>query len=50
MVIFYWAEQNPVYGNVSSFIYQQSDDDRLNLMKLIKFTNERGGKENVLYV
>lgn len=37
-----WAETRGLNG-VSSFLYQHSDEERLHMLKLIKFVNERGG-------
>jgi ferritin len=37
-----WAETQGLNG-VSSFLYIHSDEERLHMLKLIKFVNERGG-------
>jgi len=37
-----WAETQGLNG-VSSFLYHHSDEERLHMLKLIKFINERGG-------
>jgi ferritin len=42
-----WAEQQPGLDGVTSFFYQQSDEERLHMLKLIKFINERGGKAEI---
>ena len=31
------------FGGVSTFLYKHSDEERLHMLKLIKFINERGG-------
>ncbi|MDG1262819.1 MAG: ferritin [Flavobacteriales bacterium] len=38
-----WAETEGLNG-VSQFLYQHSDEERMHMMKLIRFVNERGGK------
>lgn len=38
-----WAEIQPGIDNVTSFFYQHSDEERMHMLKLIKFVNERGG-------
>lgn len=37
-----WAEING-YPGTSTFLYQHSDEERLHMLKLIKFVNDRGG-------
>ncbi|MDC8006355.1 ferritin [Aureisphaera galaxeae] len=37
-----WADANGFSG-VANFFYDQSDEERLHMIKLIKFVNERGG-------
>src|SRR4051812_24573609 len=37
-----WAETQGLNG-VSTFLYHHSDEERLHMLKLIKFANERGG-------
>ncbi|QNR25307.1 ferritin [Croceimicrobium hydrocarbonivorans] len=37
-----WAEVQGLEG-VASFMYEQSDEERLHMLKLVKFVNERGG-------
>lgn len=37
-----WAEANGLNGT-AQFMYQQSDEERFHMLKLIKFINERGG-------
>jgi ferritin len=38
-----WAETNGLNGT-AMFLYQHSDEERLHMLKLVKFINERGGK------
>jgi len=37
-----WAEVIG-YGGVAGFFYNQSDEERVHMLKLVKFVNERGG-------
>lgn len=37
-----WAEVNGLEG-ISEFMYAQSDEERLHMLKLVKYINERGG-------
>lgn len=37
-----WAERSG-YNGVAAFLYRHSDEERLHMLKLIKFVNERGG-------
>jgi ferritin len=37
-----WAETQGLNG-VSAFLYKHSDEERMHMLKLIKFVNERGG-------
>jgi len=37
-----WAETKGLEG-VASFLYRQSDEERVHMLKLIKYINERGG-------
>ena len=37
-----WAEAQGLSGT-SSFLYKHSDEERLHMLKLVKFINERGG-------
>jgi ferritin len=41
-----WAENNGLAG-VASWFYVQSDEERLHMLKFIKYINERGGKSIV---
>jgi len=38
-----WAEIQPGINNVTSFFYRQSDEERMHMLKLVHFINERGG-------
>lgn len=38
-----WAEIQPGINNVTSFFYKHSDEERMHMLKLIHFVNERGG-------
>jgi len=38
-----WAETNGFSG-VAAWLYSQSDEERLHMLKFIKYVNERGGK------
>lgn len=38
-----WAENNGLAG-VAEWLYIQSDEERLHMLKFIKYINERGGK------
>ena len=38
-----WAENNGLSG-VASWMYSQSDEERIHMLKFIKYINERGGK------
>jgi len=38
-----WAETNGFSG-VASWLYAQADEERIHLLKFIKYVNERGGK------
>ena len=41
-----WAEVKGLEG-VAKFMYAQSDEERLHMLKLVKFINERGGHAKV---
>ncbi|MBG7629766.1 MAG: ferritin [Bacteroidetes bacterium] len=41
-----WAELNGLEG-VSQFMYAQSDEERLHMLKFFKYINERGGHAQV---
>ena len=38
-----WAEIQPGIDNVVSFFYRHSDEERMHMLKLIHFVNDRGG-------
>jgi len=38
-----WAEIQPGIDNVTQFFYMHSDEERMHMLKLIHFVNERGG-------
>jgi ferritin len=38
-----WAETNGFAG-VASWLYAQADEERMHMLKFIKYINERGGK------
>ena len=37
-----WAETQGLNG-ISAFLYTHADEERMHMLKLIKFVNERGG-------
>jgi ferritin len=41
-----WAEVNGLEG-ISDFFYIHSDEERMHMLKLVRFVNERGGKANI---
>jgi ferritin len=41
-----WAETEGLNG-VAQFLYKHSDEERMHMLKLIRFINERGGKATV---
>lgn len=38
-----WAENNG-YNGVAAFFYKHSDEERMHMLKLVKYINERGGR------
>ncbi len=38
-----WAEIQPGIDNITTFFYRHSDEERMHMLKLIHFINERGG-------
>lgn len=38
-----WAEIQPGLDGVTEFFYQQSNEERIHMLKLIRYINERGG-------
>lgn len=39
-----WAEIQPGLEGITNFFYQQSDEERMHMLKLIRYINERGGQ------
>lgn len=42
-----WAERQAGLPGVSTFFYAQSDEERMHMLKLIKYINERGGHAEI---
>lgn len=38
-----WAEIQPGINNITAFFYRHSDEERMHMLKLIHFINDRGG-------
>lgn len=38
-----WAEIQPGIDNITEFFYRHSDEERMHMLKIIHFINERGG-------
>lgn len=38
-----WAENQPGLEGVTNFFYKQSDEERIHMLKLFRYINERGG-------
>lgn len=38
-----WAEIQPGMDNVAAYFYMQSEEERIHMLKLMRFINERGG-------
>lgn len=38
-----WADIQPGLQGVTEFFYQQSEEERIHMLKLVKYINERGG-------
>jgi len=38
-----WSEIQPGLDGVTDFFYKQSDEERIHMLKLIRYINERGG-------
>ncbi len=38
-----WAEGQPGIDNITQFFYRHSDEERMHMLKLVHFINERGG-------
>ncbi len=41
-----WAETEGLNGT-AKFLYMHSDEERMHMLKLVKFVNERGGRANI---
>ena len=41
-----WAENNGLNGT-AEFLYRHSDEERMHMLKLVRFVNERGGKAQI---
>ncbi len=41
-----WAETNGYEGS-ANFLYQHSDEERMHMLKLVKYINERGGHAKI---
>ena len=42
-----WCEING-YPGASSFLYQHADEERMHMMKLVHYVNERGGSAQLM--
>ncbi|MCC6411249.1 MAG: ferritin [Saprospiraceae bacterium] len=42
-----WADTLPGLSGVSNFFFRQSEEERMHMLKLMKFINERGGYAQV---
>ena len=38
-----WSEIQPGFDNITGFFYRHSDEERMHMLKLIHFINDRGG-------
>ena len=38
-----WCDIQPGFNNIAEYFFTQSDEERLHMLKLIRFINERGG-------
>ena len=41
-----WAENQGLEG-IAQFMYTHSDEERMHMLKLVKYVNERGGKAKI---
>jgi len=41
-----WADTSGINGT-ANFLYQHSDEERIHMLKLVRFVNERGGKAEI---
>mgnify|MGYP002639415133 CR=1 FL=1 len=44
-----WCEVNG-YPGASKFLYEHADEERMHMMKLVHFVNERGGKAQLMNI
>ncbi len=42
-----WAECQPGLEGITEFFYAQSDEERVHMLKLVRYVNERGGKASI---
>ena len=42
-----WAE-NQGLGGIADWLYEQSEEERIHMLKLIKYINERDGKAKII--
>lgn len=38
-----WCEIQPGFDNIAEYFFQQSEEERIHMLKLMRFVNERGG-------
>lgn len=38
-----WSDIQPGYNNIAEYFFKQSDEERIHMLKLMRFINERGG-------
>jgi ferritin len=41
-----WAE-NQGFEGIAAFMYSQSDEERMHMLKLVRYINQRGGEANI---
>jgi len=41
-----WAQEHG-YNGVSKFLYKHSDEERMHMLKLVHFVNDRGGRSQI---
>ncbi|HUH52394.1 MAG TPA: ferritin [Flavobacterium sp.] len=41
-----WAE-NQGFEGIATFMYSQSDEERMHMLKLVRYINQRGGEANI---
>jgi ferritin len=42
-----WCDVQPGFANIADFFFTQSEEERLHMLKLMRFINERGGHAQV---